>query len=270
MSNVTISPNTFNDTTPSAPAGNINITWQTDGSGNLSGYIPAPIATVTSVALTTPAELSVSGSPVTTSGTLALSWANQGANLFFAGPTSGSAAVPAFRGLVNADLPNGLFNTNTAAQTAAWSTPRYITNSNINIPANSVNGIVIGTTLTWDVSAVFTAGTGNNTPSWIIYAGTNGTTADTAEVTQAWGFIGNGSAGGTKAKIIITFTAVGANGAFFWSMSGSGVFGVENYSGTVSGFDTTVSGLIFGVGYKQSSSRSTTVAQVFAQALNLN
>lgn len=31
----------FNDTTPAAPAGGINVLWQTDGSGNDSAYVPA-------------------------------------------------------------------------------------------------------------------------------------------------------------------------------------------------------------------------------------
>jgi len=62
--------------------------------------------TVTSVALTAPASiLSVTGSPVTTAGTLALSLTTQSANLVWAGPTTGSAATPTFRSLVAADLP---------------------------------------------------------------------------------------------------------------------------------------------------------------------
>lgn len=62
--------------------------------------------TVTSVAATVPTDiLSVSGSPVTGSGTLAISKVNQNANLVFAGPTTGGAAAPAFRSLVAADLP---------------------------------------------------------------------------------------------------------------------------------------------------------------------
>lgn len=60
--------------------------------------------TVTSVALTTPAQLSVTGSPVTTSGTLALSWASQNANLVFGSP-DGLAGSPTFRSLVAADIP---------------------------------------------------------------------------------------------------------------------------------------------------------------------
>lgn len=63
---------------------------------------------ITSVALTVPAEFSVSGSPVTSSGTLAVTKATQSANVVWAGPTSGSAAAPAFRALVAADIPAGV------------------------------------------------------------------------------------------------------------------------------------------------------------------
>jgi hypothetical protein len=61
--------------------------------------------TVTSVALTAPSEFSVTGSPVTTTGTLAIAKANQSANQVYAGPTTGAAAAPAFRAVVPADLP---------------------------------------------------------------------------------------------------------------------------------------------------------------------
>jgi hypothetical protein len=61
--------------------------------------------TVTSVAMTVPTILSVSGSPVTGSGTLAVTLATQSANLVFAGPSSGAAATPTFRSLVTDDLP---------------------------------------------------------------------------------------------------------------------------------------------------------------------
>src|SRR3972149_5716189 len=64
--------------------------------------------TVTSVALSAvPAGIfNVSGSPVTSSGTLALSMDTQSANTVLAGPTSGGAAVPAFRTLVSGDIPD--------------------------------------------------------------------------------------------------------------------------------------------------------------------
>lgn len=67
----------------------------------------AGLGTVTSVAQTVPSEFSVAGSPITTSGTLAISKATQTANTLWAGPTTGAAAAPAFRVLVTADMPAG-------------------------------------------------------------------------------------------------------------------------------------------------------------------
>jgi hypothetical protein len=62
--------------------------------------------TVTSIALTVPpALLSVSGSPITSSGTLAVALANQSANTVLAGPLSGSPVAPTFRALTVADIP---------------------------------------------------------------------------------------------------------------------------------------------------------------------
>lgn len=63
--------------------------------------------TVTSVDLSVPSSLlSVSGNPVTGSGTLAISLPNRDANAVFAGPTTGAAAAPSFRSLVADDIPN--------------------------------------------------------------------------------------------------------------------------------------------------------------------
>ena len=54
--------------------------------------------TVSSVALSLPAAVfDIAGSPVTGSGTLAVTFDNQSANTFLAGPASGSAAAPTFR-----------------------------------------------------------------------------------------------------------------------------------------------------------------------------
>lgn len=61
--------------------------------------------TVTSVSLSAPSIFGVSGSPITTSGTLTFSLNTQSANLVFAGPSSGSAAAPTFRALAASDLP---------------------------------------------------------------------------------------------------------------------------------------------------------------------
>lgn len=73
-----------------------------------SGIISAPGATggtVTSVGLSLPIEFSVTGSPITTSGTLTATWANENANYFFAGPITGAATTPTFRAMVIKDTP---------------------------------------------------------------------------------------------------------------------------------------------------------------------
>jgi hypothetical protein len=65
--------------------------------------------TVTSVSFSdasTSPIFNISGSPVTSSGTLTETLATQTANKVFAGPTTGAAAQPTFRSLVGADLPN--------------------------------------------------------------------------------------------------------------------------------------------------------------------
>jgi hypothetical protein len=171
------SPINFNNTTPAAPGGSTNVTWQVSGS-NVSAYftgfstsdfrvnsvdvsdVPVNVqggsnilvsdlgtgivqwdftgtlansnaggaglalgsynattgnfttvsvgtGTVTSVALTMPSIFSVGGSPVTTSGTLAVTLATETANTVWAGPTTGAATTPTFRALVTADLPAG-------------------------------------------------------------------------------------------------------------------------------------------------------------------
>lgn len=61
--------------------------------------------TVTSVALSLPNIFSVSGSPITGSGTLSASLATQAANYVWAGPTTGADAAPTFRALVATDIP---------------------------------------------------------------------------------------------------------------------------------------------------------------------
>lgn len=121
------------------------------GSGGAKGAVPAPAVgdatkflkgdgtwasagggsgTVTSVAQTVPAEFSITGSPITGAGTLAIDKATQSANTVWAGPNSGSAAQPAFRALTMADLPivwlfgNGADGSFTAdgVATPAWAT----------------------------------------------------------------------------------------------------------------------------------------------------
>jgi hypothetical protein len=96
--------------TPGLVAGtNVTIsgTWpnQTISATSDGGPGPGGPGTVTSVGLSLPSQFTVTGSPVTTSGTLTATLAAQSANLVWAGPTTGVAAAPAFRSLVAGDIP---------------------------------------------------------------------------------------------------------------------------------------------------------------------
>lgn len=95
---------------PTAPSDGYVLTWvnadgkweplpQTGGGGGGG--------TVLSVGLAAPVEFTVTGSPVTTTGTLTFAKVSQGANQVWAGPVSGSG-VPVFRALVLGDMPSGI------------------------------------------------------------------------------------------------------------------------------------------------------------------
>lgn len=68
--------------------------YGTDGSGT-RGFFSIPATGVTSVALALPAEFTVTGSPVTSTGTLTGAWASETALTVFAAPTS--TGTPGFR-----------------------------------------------------------------------------------------------------------------------------------------------------------------------------
>jgi hypothetical protein len=119
---------------------------------------------VTSVGLSLPSIFTVSGSPVTTTGTLTATLASQTANYFFAAP-DGSAGAPTFRAIVAADVPT--LNQNTTGT------------------ASNVTGIV----------AVVNGGTGTTTPALV--AGTNVT------ITGSWPnqTINSSNPGGTVTSV---------------------------------------------------------------------
>jgi hypothetical protein len=92
---------------------------------------------VTSVALALPSStFSISGSPVTSSGTLTGAFVNQSSNTFLRGPNSGSAAIPSWGGLVSADIPSNAANTSGQAGSV----------SNALTMNNSGSGAASGTT----------------------------------------------------------------------------------------------------------------------------
>ncbi len=121
----------------------------------------ATSGTVTSVAFEDSTGLfTITGSPVTSSGTLTLSSLNsQAANTFFAAP-NGSAGSPTFRAIVSSDVPTLNQNTTGNAATATFATSagsattatsvtgtNVITNSNLaQIPAHTYLGNNTGST----------------------------------------------------------------------------------------------------------------------------
>jgi len=95
---------------PAAPPGDTNVIWQFDVNGNVSAYVPTPVAG---------GVTSLSGDGVVYNnalsvGAVTLSLISQTANTVFAGPTLGGAATATFRALVAADIP-------TAANLPLWS-----------------------------------------------------------------------------------------------------------------------------------------------------
>lgn len=76
---------------------------------------------VWSVGLTMPPQFSVSGSPITGSGTIAVTALNQAANTVLAGPPSGGAGGPAYRLLSYADLPAIPFFQSCQSRAGTWS-----------------------------------------------------------------------------------------------------------------------------------------------------
>ncbi|WP_198391668.1 hypothetical protein [Burkholderia ubonensis] len=84
--------------------GSTTVTSYTDDRSYMPGATQGAGA-VTSVGISMPGIYSVSGSPVTSAGTITVTFNTQSANTVFAGPSSGSAAAPTFRALVGADIP---------------------------------------------------------------------------------------------------------------------------------------------------------------------
>lgn len=86
-----------------------------DGNGAWT-TLASGVVYVSSVGLSLPAELTVSGSPITTSGTLSATWASAAQNAVFAGPSGGSG-TPSFRALVASDIPSLSYLSATLAST---------------------------------------------------------------------------------------------------------------------------------------------------------
>lgn len=104
--------------------------------------------TVTSVDFTADSIFLVTGTPITTSGTIDLQFDSQVANTFLAAP-NGVSGTPSFRSIVAADVPT--LNQNTTGSAATLTTPRNINgvafNGSANITVTAAAGTLTGTTL---------------------------------------------------------------------------------------------------------------------------
>jgi len=132
------------------------VTWKnldaTGGSG-----------TVTSVDMSLPNIFSVTGSPVTTAGTLTAALASQNGNLVFASP-NGSNGTPTFRALVPADIPD--LN---ASKITAGTLPiaRGGTGSGSKNFVDLTNAQTVAGIKTWSSNGIFNGrvGIGTNSPA---------------------------------------------------------------------------------------------------------
>lgn len=137
------------------------VTWSINKSTNsiTASVSGASGGTVTSVGLSDGSAnpiYTISGSPVSASGTLSFALKAQNSNLVFAGPSSGAAAQPGFRSLVVADFPTGYKNSPFVSFAANYTLALADTGSTfqpgaaaltLTIPANGSVAFPVGTTI---------------------------------------------------------------------------------------------------------------------------
>jgi Glycine-rich domain len=193
---------------------------------------------VTSVGLSMPAEFSVASSPVTTSGTIAVTKATESANTVWAGPTSGAPAQPAFRALVTADLPASLGLTQTFitlnAESSLTNSRHLVAGSNITLTDTGSGGtLTIASTASgsggtlqsqaFTVSGTWTPPTGV-TAAWIWMVGAGGGGGGASSASTSAG--GGGGAG----ELVENFM-VPVSGAVTVTIGAAGTAGINNTNG---------------------------------------
>jgi hypothetical protein len=190
------------------------ITAAANGSGGGGG-------TVTSVAATVPSFLSIAGSPITTSGTLAITYSGTALPIANGGTgqTTAAAAITALTGsqtagqylrsdgtnaalaaIQAADVPTLNQNTTgTAANITASSNSTLTTLSALSLPGSQVTGNISGNAANvTGIVAVANGGTGTATPSLV--AGTNITISGSFP-NQTINASGGGTPGGSNTQV---------------------------------------------------------------------
>jgi len=214
----------------------------------------AGLGTVTSVALTAPSFISVSGSPITTAGTIALSLASQTANQVFAAP-NGSNGTPTFRSLVAADIPSltstylGLSTGGTVSGATTFSgTVALGSSATATTPTVGDNTTKVATTAFVQSQGFLTAAVtsvGLSLPSFITVSGSPVTTSGTLTGTlasQNANHVFVAPNGSTGAPTFRTLVAADIPSLPYLSTSGGTVSGNLTLTGdlTVNGTTTTV------------------------------
>ena len=211
---------------------------------------------VTSVALSLPSIFSVSGSPVTTSGTLTGTLTTQTANTVFAGPSTGSAATPTFRALVSADIPSlnyvtSVSGTSPISVTSGYTPTVSITQAGVSSSGylsstdwNTFNNKGSGTVTSITSSTLSIGGTSAiptvNLTSGIVTAGTTGSSTLIPVITVD-----------TYGRVTNVTTASNPQGTVT-SVSGTGSVNGITLTGTVtSSGSLTLGGTLSGIGNSQ-------------------
>lgn len=176
--------------------------------------------------------------------------------------------------------PSSIFNFSTAAQSqvVVSATEYYLTNSNLNMPAVYTTPIAAGTTMSWRFAINKTAA-GTGTFQILLKKGTNGSTADTALVTQT---IGTQSAAADNGECDVTLTWTSATAAYWTitfrqSAATATGFGLAypavaaDFNGTISGQTTTTASDKYGLSVVFTTGTPTfIVTEMQARAFGVN
>lgn len=179
---------------------------------------------------------------------------------------SGSPTFVGGNGIPNAAIQQaGINNFNTSLQSQATvaGTSYYIAGSALKMPTTPLVGMQANKTcFIWNIALTKNAN-GTGTFQIVIFRGTNGTTADTADVTQT---IGTQTAVIDEIilNIMLVVTTTGATGGYYWTIlpdnrasvpatpAGFGVPGTGSnayLNGSVSSVAMNTAGITFGIGF---------------------
>jgi hypothetical protein len=265
----------FNDLSGAITSGEV---WtSTNSSGDGHWATPSTSGTVTSVAFadasTTPIY-GISGSPVTSSGTLTQTLTTQSANTVFAGPSSGSAAQPTFRALVSADIPSLSATYVTQSEVGAASGVAPLDGSS-KIPASFLPSVVMEYQGAWNPNTNTPAladGTGTNGFVYRVSALDLGTVAGLTDPSMTNFQVGNlviysGTLGQWQQAPSadgVTFVN-GAQGAIVSTVASANGF-TGSYSANVLTMATSVTGILQGNGTAISAATTTGTGSVVQSA----